>query len=584
MSDLSRASLKLKFKNGCLPTQNDFADLIESCLNKRDDRFFGCWEAGVEYCHGDVVLSDKGLYMLQMVESETTKDCENDTHEQKKEKHLCLCSNEPPHLDTKNWCPLKVEAEDDDWEIVQNDKDKECIMYAKVFGKIGIGTKDPCARLDIQDSDKDGENAIGQYVWAPECETTPTFGMKNKKDAASNLFVKQSLKEEKVEILANTPLGYLFKKVKLSDCENVDWPKSPVDEALESCLVFITVTGKEEKPAVGIGTGSETPAGALDVKEEAVRQVVLNPTDSSAPQILLIKVQEPHRNLSISVEEYAVFDTDAAAFQFNFGNPQSDKEGQKSKEKIEPKMVIQKDGNVGIGINDPKAKLHVYENDCGYFTLNLEDINPCLGIVNYAYKNREQTEVSMGIGTSDTHAVLITNAPEGFVLKNGENTGQKSPDKDIAQGINLVEISQEGKVGIKTHPENFLLEVNGPVSSYETFQQAPEGDDLAKCVNMGPVLTDVCDLKPIIYAWEKNSVPCDDGSDKLGIDVEDCYHLFPRAIKKIGGKSSISYTGLVAVCVKAIQELNDKLIQYETKIAKNEQRICDLEAQLNKED
>ena len=43
MALMSRLDLEALFKNGKKPSEKDFAHLIESMLNKRDDQFMGRW-------------------------------------------------------------------------------------------------------------------------------------------------------------------------------------------------------------------------------------------------------------------------------------------------------------------------------------------------------------------------------------------------------------------------------------------------------------------------------------------------------------------------------------------------------------
>ena len=70
MTSKTRQNLKSQFVNGTIPTEKDFADLIDSTLIKRDDHFFGRWEPGQTYYNGDVVLYKKSIYILELPENE----------------------------------------------------------------------------------------------------------------------------------------------------------------------------------------------------------------------------------------------------------------------------------------------------------------------------------------------------------------------------------------------------------------------------------------------------------------------------------------------------------------------------------
>ena len=60
-----RSELKLRFANGLRPSERDFADVIDSAFNKRDDQFFGRWRPGTVYRKGDVVIHKRTLWELQ---------------------------------------------------------------------------------------------------------------------------------------------------------------------------------------------------------------------------------------------------------------------------------------------------------------------------------------------------------------------------------------------------------------------------------------------------------------------------------------------------------------------------------------
>lgn len=113
----NRNELKSLFKNNSKLSQDHFAALIESLLNKREDKFYGVWKAGQSYRKGDVVIYQGALW-------EMTSDSE-----------ICGKPSEPPSKDNHNWKSLIIPVDDDDWEVIAT----EGVMWAKVFDKIGIG-------------------------------------------------------------------------------------------------------------------------------------------------------------------------------------------------------------------------------------------------------------------------------------------------------------------------------------------------------------------------------------------------------------------------------------------------------------
>jgi DNA repair exonuclease SbcCD ATPase subunit len=60
-----RDELKSFFRNKSHLSETHFAELINSMLNKRDDRFYGVWQKGRLYREGDIVYYDHALWERQ---------------------------------------------------------------------------------------------------------------------------------------------------------------------------------------------------------------------------------------------------------------------------------------------------------------------------------------------------------------------------------------------------------------------------------------------------------------------------------------------------------------------------------------
>ena len=106
MANLTRQELKTFFKAGSKVKEQDFVELIDSLLNRKDDCFYGKWVPGTEYCNGAVVIYEKCFYMLDIPGANS--DCiPTDTEEEDLNPvSNCLCSIVPPTLDIKNWCKI----------------------------------------------------------------------------------------------------------------------------------------------------------------------------------------------------------------------------------------------------------------------------------------------------------------------------------------------------------------------------------------------------------------------------------------------------------------------------------------------
>ena len=128
MSIKSRLSLKSQFIQGAIPSEQDFCDLIDSAVNKKDDRFFGRWQAGVSYPHNSVVIYDKSLYILDLTIDPSCENEDTSTEPDEGDDVECdepqsgdatsgeLCSSTPPNQHCQ-WCLMQVESTDDDFEF-----------------------------------------------------------------------------------------------------------------------------------------------------------------------------------------------------------------------------------------------------------------------------------------------------------------------------------------------------------------------------------------------------------------------------------------------------------------------------------
>lgn len=143
----TRKELEAAFKNGRRPSQADYAALISSTLNKRDDQFHGRWMAGTTYRTGDVVIHDRGLW-------EVTKSEVEDPRE--------ICSHTPPDGDSEDWQSLLIPGDDNDWilvDILEDETDEEEELPATMHAnprvvRVGIGTNEPRAFLDVLDESR----------------------------------------------------------------------------------------------------------------------------------------------------------------------------------------------------------------------------------------------------------------------------------------------------------------------------------------------------------------------------------------------------------------------------------------------
>ncbi|NJM14820.1 MAG: hypothetical protein HC896_05075 [Bacteroidales bacterium] len=198
---MSRLDLEALFKNGKKPSEKDFAHLIESMLNKRDDQFMGRWKAGKTYRTGDVVIFNHGLW-------EVAEGFEGG-----------LCSKEPPAK--PDWQELIILESDGDWKAYKD----EGVMYAQVYDLIGIGKEydppngiSPEAKVDITAENKSRYLILPKGVDAPSLSLFQLEGGEDSPEREKTYFIS-GLNNEEVNFLSDTT-AFVFRKGEY--CEDGD--------------------------------------------------------------------------------------------------------------------------------------------------------------------------------------------------------------------------------------------------------------------------------------------------------------------------------------------------------------------------
>jgi hypothetical protein len=451
MALMSRLDLEALFKNGKKPSEKDFAHLIESMLNKRDDQFMGRWKAGKTYRTGDVVIANHGLWEV----AEGFGDG--------------LCSKEPPSK--PDWQELIILESDGDWKAYKD----EGIMYAQVYNLIGIGKEYdpengeiPEARVDITDEDK------SRYLIFPTGADTPALslfqleGGEESPEQEKTYFIS-GLNNDEVNFLSDTS-AFVFRKGEY--CEDGDEPSlKPTDG-----VVLMTIrSGNSGLAQIGISTPD--PSAMLDITDRHRGQFLFNPEDKTDPSFSIINLDpDTDKNyLTTGVgTENAVFISDAPrGFVFKHGAEYNEYSAQTDiNQNGKALMIMLLDSlgrtRVGIGKSDPKALVDATDDQLSTFELNPEHKEEAsLNITNIEDDNNKEyiiyglgSENKSNEGADDKKMVVFTsNAPGGYRFNQGLSHDDFVKDKQIDQGIANVVILADGKVGIGTEKPAVRLEV-----------------------------------------------------------------------------------------------------------------------------
>jgi hypothetical protein len=131
-------------------------------------------------------------------------------------------------------------------------------------------------------------------------------------------------------------------------------------------------------------------------------------------------------------------------------------------------------------------------------------------------------------------------------------------------------------VGIGTSTPNYKLDVNGTVAGVNAYVQT---SDARYKKNIQPItegLSLVAKMKPVSYEWNKEAYPKKNFENKpqLGFIAQDMEKIVPQAVSKdSSGYYGMSYTTLIPVLVKAIQEQQEIITKQNGRIEKLEKEL-----------
>jgi hypothetical protein len=348
--------------------------------------------------------------------------------------------------------------------------------------------------------------------------------------------------------------------------------------------------GAEEQPlpatmhanprVVRVGIGTDAPIAYLDVRDERRGRLLFDGCERPGPVLRLVRLdsEEAQHYLATWVERYAALVTDAPeGFAFRRGDPHEEFCAHSEGEAGPPLVAIKLDGRVGIGTEEPGARLEVTNEKGGRFLFNLDrKVNPALGIVNLRPGGRENY---LATGVDNDFAAFVTDSDYGFVFRAGGESGTNDHEVDINQGKKLVWILPHGKgqLGIGRQPDDYQLDVDGIARAYGLYIDTDESH-LTAVEPLGYVLDKLGELRPVTFEWDA-STGLDAPGPKIGLIAHEVDDVFPEAVKTDGfGTKAVAYHALVPVLVKAVQEQQSAIDRMRSRLDDLQERIAALES------
>jgi hypothetical protein len=522
-----RNDLIKDFENGAIPTGDDFKNLINAVLVKRSDAFFGKWDPQGSYQKEDVVLhkvgNKVGIYVFKGSGADNA-DCPDGED----------CGRVPPS-NSRCWQLIHLDVDDGDWQIYEHDKN---LMYAKVYGKIGIGTKEPKAFLHLNDNDTEG-GVSSQFLFNPLEKTGKTsLHMAHTLDEGAPTLLDQNLDVQAATWWTNTPLGYIFQKRCFYEPEIAENTEGVVEEISEGNSqvsavipkdVLLMLVGSEGlKPRIGIGTDS--PKASLDVSD-AENEILLS-VDGAMPSLTLLKIANNKTLESVqSLDNQLVKWLTNAPKGFLF---------QHKNDRLS--VAFSAEGNVGIGTKEPKSKLEIVDEK-GNLVFHTASGRASLDIINnvkLAPNKTQAAPIKLSLSSYGNTSNFTSNASNGFSFQTSGDNGNREilsiqPDP-YSDKFNLV-------------VEGVVLAAGSYVPALVEANTTPLESGLALLENMNPRISKV------------------EGDDhqQIGFSTDS---LTPAVLRYDFSeeKEGIALHNLVAVLVKAVKELEAEIEALKGKI------------------
>jgi hypothetical protein len=205
---------------------------------------------------------------------------------------------------------------------------------------------------------------------------------------------------------------------------------------------------------------------------------------------------------------------------------------------MQERMVIKNNGNVGIGIPSPNAKLHIANLDSGADGLEYQ---------RWSYTS----------GSTGTYDLILKQTVTSGVVRYNFSM------RNAATAYNNVLVLDRGSVGIGTTDPAYKLDVDGTIRATGDVIAYSDVRVKENVQTVENALSKVISLRGVTYT--RNDI--EDKSRKIGVIAQEVLEVLPEVVQQDNeGNYSVSYGNIVGLLIEAIKEQQNEIKNLKNKL------------------